>query len=484
MIQLKQFLLGPSFGAPAEDHSYSETDIKIKEAVERIFQNQELTKSVEAGFARILKSRIQKTDDLDFLRTAFLKYPEHANQLALAIEILRAAGILSPVNRERLLHSPAYAEQLARGLVSLTFSFLFEEDNLEILFQAPQYAEELAHGLASLDDSGILLEIDRSILLQHPEHAHRIAEAMGILASRELLTEEIINCFLLYPSHSLRLACAIVNLQLNNLLTENNRRNLLQDPEHSEELAEGLRMLAIDRANEIAEEVLENVFVDLYITGEDVHTRDQKVRAAIEDLQMSQGAVVIDLQPFKNFLLKQESSPKIEAALYAMEGAPKPGEDFPALIGLQDPWAISGLQIEGEELLSRLWLYTTQIEDAQNKENAQLSMIYSLADSFDDHGHRVCNPGKAGRLVTGVLQGNVPGLVFDEVDNPKPITPEPAVGLFFLLPEHQEIDNLADLLSRAKAWLEENPLVIDPERFLALLEEFANHQDLPKEKII
>ncbi len=594
MTPLQQFLLGSSSGAAAENSSHLDTDIKIKEAVQHIFDNPRLIEAVGSGFGKILKAKIEKTDDLDFLRTAFLNYPEHASWLATAadilnknelltadnreillknpehayalanamtflktahfemshrsslhdtllqspanamvlargIAILKKATILSEDNQQKLLLFPAYADQIAGGLGVLALSGIFEEDNLKILYKHPQHAKELAHGLALLDEFKILTDDNRRILLKHPKHAPKIAEAVGILGKRNLLTEANLNSILQSPIHSRKLARAIAILKINEILTEDYIEILLHDPEHSEKLAKGLGLLAevnllteptrriilqcpahaermavalkilinndlfdqinvnelleephraIDIANEIVREVPENEFVDLYVTGENTHNRDGKIRIAIEDLRKSQGSITSKTHLFKNFLLRQEPSPKIEAALYAMEGAPKPGEDFPALIGLQDPWAIEGLEIVGEELLSRLWLFTTQIEDAQNRENAQLSMISALADSFDDHGFRVCNPGKAVRLVTGVLQGNVPGLIFDEVDNPTDISPAPAVGMFFLLPEHQEIGNRDELRARAEAWLEENPLVTDRDGFRALLEEYADYQEL------
>ncbi len=505
MTPMELFLLGPFTGAQAENSSYSDCDIKIKEAVQRIFQNPELNQIVKEGYVRLLEAQILGQDEhLDFLRAAFLSYPEYADLLASAAHILHKNGLLTAANKEALM-------------------------------QHPQYSYHLASGIATLHDDENLTDDNRLILLQRPEHAKSIAEAIGlILVNLESLTDEIINSFLDFPAHCFSLARAIVKLYpneiltpdyikilrensmyserlatgfeilvQNNLLREPHTAHLLQYPESAEELAKGLATLhnanlltednlnklleephrALEIADEIARAAQENEFVDLYVTGENVHSRDQKIRTEIVKLRKSQGSIASQIQAFKNFILKQKPSPKIEAALYAMEGEPKPGEDFPALIGLQDPWAIAGLQIVGEELLSRLWLFTTEIKDAQNRENARLSMISALADSFDEHGFRVCNPGKAGRLVTGVLQGNVPGLVFDEVDYPNPITPEPALGIFFLLPEHKEIDNLADLLSRANKWLAENPLVTDRQGFLTLLEEYANYQELPKEKI-
>ncbi len=102
MTPLEEFLLGPSIGAPGENSSYSNCDSKIKEAVQHIFENWELHEIVEAGYVRTLKAEILKTDDLNFLRTAFLNHPEHADQLATAADILHQHGLLTAGNKEAL----------------------------------------------------------------------------------------------------------------------------------------------------------------------------------------------------------------------------------------------------------------------------------------------------------------------------------------------------------------------------------------------
>ncbi|PIZ32698.1 MAG: hypothetical protein COY39_04785 [Alphaproteobacteria bacterium CG_4_10_14_0_8_um_filter_37_21] len=66
-----------------------------------------------------------------------------------------------------------------------------------------------------------------------------------------------------------------------------------------------------------------------------------------------------------------------------------------------------------QEFLGRLWHFSGTLESASETENAKHALFAGLADSIEDSGQVVCNPGKLQRMIIGVLQGRLEGVNID-----------------------------------------------------------------------
>lgn len=77
--------------------------------------------------------------------------------------------------------------------------------------------------------------------------------------------------------------------------------------------------------------------------------------------------------------------------------------------------------MDPKEFLGRLWYFaeaftdsTSSAEDVErDRENAKQSLFTGLADSIEDGGQVVCNPGKLQRMMIGVLQSRLEGVNID-----------------------------------------------------------------------
>ena len=97
--------------------------------------------------------------------------------------------------------------------------------------------------------------------------------------------------------------------------------------------------------------------------------------------------------------------------------------DFGSLLGEGNEQITScGIIMPAKEWIARLWFFASTYTDPNAKnddqveterENAKYSMVSSLAAAIETDGHRVCNPGKIQRLLTGVLQGRMEGANID-----------------------------------------------------------------------
>ncbi len=398
-------------------------------------------------------------DNLDEL----LDHAENAQVVSEGIGHLKEAGILTQDNLNALHSYPGKHEMLFAGIWELHNAELITQNNFDQLLQVSEHIDSLVDGLNVLNLDGILMQEHFEDLLKEPENAATLADGLNVLLGANVLTWDLREELLEAHEHAHTLSLGFALLEDANVLTENNRRVLREDPEN-----------AID----LAREIVENELQVQHENGADVHDRDGRVKAALISLEEFQGAIgqaTLDtaVQECIAYIQSQADTPIKERALFALQG--EGNEYWPALLGSQDPWAIKGLVITGEEVIGRLWIFANGLNDA-DKENAKISVIHALANSFEDDS-RVCNPGKTGRLVTGVLQGNLPGVLIDIVEDTE-ITPEQAAGEFFKIPAYQQIDNTADLISEGIKWLLEHPNVVNREGFLDELRKIAELQDL------
>ncbi|MBP6985343.1 MAG: hypothetical protein KBB83_01980 [Alphaproteobacteria bacterium] len=101
-------------------------------------------------------------------------------------------------------------------------------------------------------------------------------------------------------------------------------------------------------------------------------------------------------------------------ALMALQDQSPAAHNFPAL--LTDP--------DMRVLLAQVWREIILFQDLLNQNNTasqratmQISLVKALGQCIEDDGHRICHPGKTRRLLT-VLQGYIPGIHIDNLDNP------------------------------------------------------------------
>lgn len=171
-----------------------------------------------------------------------------------------------------------------------------------------------------------------------------------------------------------------------------------------------------------------------------VHSRDLVSRRAIEILRRRQGNLSLRLQKFLvgQCCLFLEQFPIEEIRTRALQAAlGKSGRNLGGFSAFLDPTAfnIDDWRVTGPEILARLWAFTQIYTDPLNPNGQHLAesgIAQGLASCIEDglfghHRHRVCQPGKTGRLVTAVLQGRLKGMASDVIE----LSPEEAVNQFF-----------------------------------------------------
>jgi hypothetical protein len=220
--------------------------------------------------------------------------------------------------------------------------------------------------------------------------------------------------------------------------------------------------------------------VNLAAAGINVHDddRDRRTGEAIVLLRRYQGSIneeqiLAAKNAFTTYLNASSRTPDIkQKAQKALEGTPRSQhEAYGSLIdGVE--FGLRGPTIRGEELIGRLWIYAMSLSE-KDSINVREGMISALANSYEFDGSRVCNPGKAQRLVIAVLQGNLKGVSIEEQrreNAPAPLNP--SVTQFFNVEANRRIDNLQALLDAANQFLAENGLV-DRENFLQAIRQYA-----------
>lgn len=154
----------------------------------------------------------------------------------------------------------------------------------------------------------------------------------------------------------------------------------------------------------------------------------------------------------------------------------KGNEAFGPLIG-GPKFTIRGLEISGEELIGRLWIFASTLK-ASDQENAKQSMISALTDSIrqDENGknQRVCHLGKTQRLLIGVLQGpgRFKGVNIDDIAGVTTVRTTDALNLFFSNETNQQIADWDGLRNAANTFLEAHNLV-NRDEFMAGIREYA-----------
>jgi hypothetical protein len=203
-------------------------------------------------------------------------------------------------------------------------------------------------------------------------------------------------------------------------------------------------------------------------------TRDAKTREAIELLQEQQGPLVqkdIDaaVEEFEKFL-NDSKDLDLKAKAQQALGGKGANESWPPLLNDHSLHAIDygRLQISGEELIARLWIFANEHAE---RDNCRYAMIKALSDSIEG-GVRICPPGQAQHLVTGVLQGRIVGV---DVDGVRPKLNE-VVNRF--LQSNQNCESRALLLSNAEEFLTNNPDLVNRDAFLNEINIFADSLDI------
>jgi len=212
--------------------------------------------------------------------------------------------------------------------------------------------------------------------------------------------------------------------------------------------------------------------------GIDVHenNRDQRVKAAIELLFEHQKHIKpLEINKAKDsFITYLENSPIDETKKTLARGAllepRRNNQDFGPLIN-DEGFTILGLQISGEDLIGRLWIFVSELTGSE-KTNARVSMISALSDSYNGPEEKVCNQGKAQRLVVAVLQGRLPGVNIegDIISN----IPQ-AMGIFFSIEAHKKIHKLKDLMKAANQFCNDH-CHVNKDAFILEMEEYAKQQ--------
>jgi hypothetical protein len=216
--------------------------------------------------------------------------------------------------------------------------------------------------------------------------------------------------------------------------------------------------------------------IDVHASGRDARTKD-----AIERLRQHQRAIDISsiearaVADFRSYLRKSAHKKK-ELAERALAGPPN--GDFGSLLSDSRIY-IDGLICSGSEIIARLWTYASTLETPDDV-CAKDAMISALAESFNDTGDRVCNPGKTQRLIVAVLSGRLAGVDVDEVQTLPDLT-----NAFFALPENIRINDRATFIEAMEVFRSTYPsfqqwetLERDVER--VLIEQNNNDQPWPE----
>lgn len=216
--------------------------------------------------------------------------------------------------------------------------------------------------------------------------------------------------------------------------------------------------------------------IDVHARGRDARTKD-----AIERLRQHQIAIDISsiearaVADFRSYLSKSAHKKK-ELAERALAGPSN--SDFGSLLSDSRIY-IDGLICSGSEIIARLWTYASTLETPDDL-CAKDAMISALAESFNDNGDRVCNPGKTQRLIVAVLSGRLAGVDVDEVQTLPALT-----NAFFALPENIRINDRATFIEAMRVFRSAHPsfqqwekLESDVER--VLIEQNNNDQPWPE----
>ncbi|PIS00604.1 MAG: hypothetical protein COT84_06800 [Chlamydiae bacterium CG10_big_fil_rev_8_21_14_0_10_35_9] len=215
--------------------------------------------------------------------------------------------------------------------------------------------------------------------------------------------------------------------------------------------------------------------------GVNVHegTRDQRTKNAVELLLRHQGKIKkTEISKAKEeFIAYLNNSPMDSAQKQLAKDAlltPRERyESFGPLI--ENVSSILGLPVSGETLIARLWIYASKLSK-EEEINAKLGMISALRDSYS-YGERVCNQGKAQRLVVAVLQGRLAGVNIEGEIIPKQVSTAQAIGIFLNVEANQALKNKVDLFEAADKFCHENPGV-NREEFMHEIESFAEMQEM------
>ncbi len=216
--------------------------------------------------------------------------------------------------------------------------------------------------------------------------------------------------------------------------------------------------------------------------GTNVHegSRDQHTQAAIQLLYDKQGALSrVAIEQATQEFIEYLGAPSIDSVQkqLAQDALLKPrgrGETFGPLID-EEGFSIQGLQILGEELIGRLWIFASQLA-GDEQTNAKIGMISALMDSYSS-GVRVCNQGKIQRLVVAVLQGRLSGVDMEGIMIPAQVSTAVAIPLFFQVVDHCVIRVLNDLNAAANLFCDLNPTVNRVD-FLVEIAAYAALQDI------
>ena len=209
--------------------------------------------------------------------------------------------------------------------------------------------------------------------------------------------------------------------------------------------------------------------------GVDVHSRDGRVRAAIEMLRRDQGGISTAemnraVDEFKEYLNNQQMDPNHKKlAQDALLGPKGSNDDFGPLIS-DTNFSILGLALSGEEVIGRLWIFASNLT-GPDETNAKIGMISALKNSYDHTQDRICNPGKTQSLAIAVLQGRLGGVNIELTQEMHPPTSH-AINMFFNIEANRAIEELEPLLKAAERFCNENSL-INRQDFLGGIREYA-----------
>jgi hypothetical protein len=226
-----------------------------------------------------------------------------------------------------------------------------------------------------------------------------------------------------------------------------------------------------------------------YSAGINVHERDKQVREAIELLRAKQGELDDAerdqlVASFIEYANAEPNAEKKEKVLRALNGGQEAQSNFPSLLDRTDTFSILGLEIEGREVIARLWKFIQEMEDKADQEIAKAAMIIALSQCFNDDGSRICNPGKVQHLFVAVLQGRLEGVQIDKmapIDAIMMVPTTQAVQMFSLYPENQGHEELIPLLRAAGKFADENPGV-NRKEFLIAVEKTINFNELTRDE--
>lgn len=276
--------------------------------------------------------------------------------------------------------------------------------------------------------------------------------------------------------------------QVMNRLYENPNFHGQHNSDHVQQIRNNVRQIREAAMQREREQLRRNAPVQQRPTqGVNVHAgdRDQKTRGAIELLyqqphqkRLSQRNMDTAWKEFTGYLACVEPLPRThqdwptQLASRALWGPMIEGEFFGPLIAteIETQFTVYGLEIRGQELICRLWIFASQLPDPVDVNNAKQGMITALQQSYEN-GCRVCNPGKTQRLVVAVLQGRLAGV---QIEEEIPLS-QAAIQLFFLKPSVQRAANREELQREVDLFLEQetNLSPVDRQRFVAAVWEYA-----------